>query len=403
MREYERLLAEAQIITPTTYTAGLPVWRERGLVAARLLIDRYTQEVSEHLGKPLLVEHPFTLPAAPYRAIFEEYQNIYRAEVPDIGQAVLRPDNMHANVDLLRRTAGPGPVIATGGLLRSMRRGASPLFRDRYMWPAVQLNQLVPPSDSRSVLDVHQSVLERTFRAAGLPVVSVQTDALSSYGRTCYLTVSCLPDGRPTVLSTSYIMSDRYRSALGGSDDVIDIGFTGKVIALIALHHWDSHGLQLPTSLAPTQVGVITDGEIPSIDAAYQQSGLRVSILRTRQRQRAERRLFRIGVPVLVGLHRDGGVRLTSRAPLKREQYRTAPAPHLLRDELAAYDDRLLSRAQRRFDRGLRDTALLRGMCRSCATSAPVFGWTIPDRLRECGDCGLPGREALVAPSGRFY
>jgi prolyl-tRNA synthetase len=317
---------------------------------------------------------------------------------------------MTASISMLRSRLQSGPIIATGGLLRVLLGPGTPLFRDRYMWPAVQVSHVVPRNQAANTLDAYQCAIEDVIRALGLPVVSVRTSQLPEYGKLCYLTVSVLPDGRPTILSTSYIMAERYRTALRVDDEVLDIGFTGKLIALAAMHHCDFRGIMLPSVIAGTQVGALLDdspGAREWLDAQLR-AGLRVEHAhpgpQPYRRIRAECRMHRRGTPLVVGLYRDRPhVGIVRRGPLERVRQLTAPPPEAIRTELAAYDRQLLVRSSKKFHNGLTQTGAIRGLCQACARTEPIFGWVAPRRETACAHCGRAGAEALVSPQGRFY
>jgi prolyl-tRNA synthetase len=405
------------MIAPSPYAKGIPVWREHGMASAGRLIELFVSTLRPFCD-PTVVEHSFLTPAAEYRAVFGDYANVYGIRDEAGGRhAVFRPDNMVQNVAWLEARREYGPLVAVGGLLRTLRGPAAPLFRDRYMWPAVQVTHLVARKRALETLDAYQHALEDCFTALGLPVVSVRTRALTSYGDPCYLAVSCLPDGRPTVLATSYVMAAQYRRgrALAEDLEILDIGFTGKVIALVAQHHWDTRGLRLPSAIAPVSLGVVLDG--PEESAAVRgwlvrqrAEGLRAALMpageRRYRRARAERRLHRRGTPLIVTC---GGGRepygIVRRAPLAWQQMPSLPAPEQIHAELAGYDQRLLENARSRFEEGLERSGMLTGLCPSCADDPknPVFGWVTPTSLRRCTHCGQPGKRALVSATGRFY
>lgn len=409
---YHRRLVDAELVLPDGYAKGIVAWRERGLAAVDLMIERFRTALA--VPADAVVEHDFLMPAGPYRAIFGDYSNMYGCTV-DGEEFLLRPDNMCASVGQIEKSGSAAPVVAVGGLLRTLSGGAQPLFRDRYIWPSVQVTDLVGGARVDSALVRHQAALTTLFEAVALPTVSVRTSLLGGYGKRCLLAVSCLPDGRPTVLSTTYVMAEGYREAFGVDQEVIDVGFTGKVLALAAMHHWDRRGLALPSTVAPVQVGVLA-GEQADHDALgrwrehLEAAGLRLELVPTAaaryRRSRAERRLHRLGVPLVVGVGLPGGgVRLTTRGPVRRIDLTALPEPDVILAELSNHDRRLRIRADACFDRGLEDTGLLLGVCQGCADSMspPVFGWCAPDRRAPCATCGEPGMVALVDDRGRFY
>ncbi|GLZ12643.1 hypothetical protein Acsp04_28780 [Actinomadura sp. NBRC 104425] len=406
---YLRVLEDAQLVLPGSYGRGIPVWQDAGLRLARRLVSAFESLLAQW-WTPRIVEHPFLMPAARYKSVFGEYTNVFEVLVPEAGgTCVLAPDNMAASVGWLREHGGEGPLVAVGGLLRELAGGAQPLFRDRHIWPAVQVTQLVPRDRALEELERHRSAITRLHELLCLPVVTVRTPGLASYGRTTYLTVSCLPDGRPTVTATLYVMSERYRDRLGVGAEVIDVGFTGKLLALVAMHHRDGSGLALPSVLADTQVGVLVDnddGRVERWRARQAEEGVRVRAVACGPehgaRRRAERRLRRHGVPLVLGV-RDEGLRIARRYPLQRADLPGFPEPAALRGELAAHDERLRRSAARRCTAGLRQGGVLAARCDGCAAAdgERVFGWVVPAARTPCDGCGAPGGEVLLGE--RFY
>jgi len=408
---YLQALAAAKMVTATPAARGIPVWRERGLVTAELLLSVFVERARQ-FWTPTVIEHPFLMPAPPYQRVFGGYTNTYTARVPGLdGTWVLHPDNLHVNTAHCGGTRQRHPIIATGGLLRDLRGGAVPLFRDRHIWPAVQANHLVDPPEGPAALELWRQAVEATIAAAGLPVVTVEPAAPSPYGSTCLLAVSCLPDGRPTVLATLYILSDTYRHALGTNAAVIDVGFTGKIVAVAAMHHRDQHGLVLPSVIAPIQVGVVSASATnraaaDELRGKLSASGVRLSVAevrdRTYARWRAEQRLHREAIPLVISVPMHVLVR---RVPMCREPIRGDAGTLLIAAELEAHDARLAARSARRFDRGLRQSGLLRVLCTGCAAAArpPLYGWTRPPSVGACTSCGKSGQQALLSEVSRIY
>lgn len=412
-RTYHRALVDAGLVSSGSYGRGIPVWRERGLQMAQHMVDMAVDQFRS-VGEPVVLEHSFLMPAAEYRRVFPDYSNAYgTTDARVVDECVFRPDNLVASVGWLQQSGHRGPLVAVGGLLRVLSGPAAPLFRDKHIWPSVQINQLVRRAESEATLDQYQAAIERVINGLGLPAVSIRTDALSHYGRVCYLAITCLPDGRPTVAATTFLMAERYRAALAVDQEVIDVGFTGKLLATAALHHRDLRGLALPSSVAPTQVGLIPGGQRRFDDRwldSLRSANLRVDVAdgcepRFR-RQRAEGRFFRQGTPLVVGVRdADSVVRVARRKPLNRHPRRGLPGPRTLVSDLADHDERIRRVANQRFHRGLRSSGRLRGACSRCidSTNLPVFGEVTPTRPRPCWLCRDAGEEVLVSEDGRFY
>ena len=413
---YIRGLEAAEFIMGSPAIKGTPLWRGRGIEAVRLLVGTFVELVRAR--HPVsVVEHGFLASQADNRRVFGDYANVYELlDVPGNPDALFRSDNIVSSLAQLDREQAAGPLIAVGPVLRHFPGRTAPLFRDRMVWPVVELNQLAAGDSAGEVLDFYRSVIEEMLRNIGIPSVTVCTDELAGYGKLTYLVVTALPNRRPTVLATLYVLSDGLRKALGQQQDIVDIGFTGKVLATAAMVHNDSRGLMLSSAVAPVQLGV-TAGPDTDLSArqdwfqALDHAGIRHDVVRASassgSRARAERAWHRKGVPLVVGLDRSpGSVVLCSRLPRERAQLSGLPDPDTVRAHLDAHDARLYSSALRLLTTTTDQNGHLRTLCGPCAAGLgpAVFGYVVPVVTGPCEQCGgEPGRKQFISEEGRFY
>jgi hypothetical protein len=414
---YVQALQAAEFIMGPPVIKGVPLWRGRGIDAVRLLVEAFADLVRER--HPVgVVEHSFLASQADNRRVFGDYTNdVYElVDVPDNPDALFRSDNIVSSLAQLDRERSDGPLVAVGTVMRHFPGRTPPLFRDRQVWPVVELNQLVPEHSAVAALDHYRTVVERLLWSLAVPSVTVCTDELAGYGKTTYLVVTALPNRRPTVLATLYVLSDELRRALGQDQDVIDVGFTGKVLATAAMVHTDARGLMLASAIAPVQLGITaaeeTDlsrcaGWLDALRAAGIRYELRRSAPGTRSRARAERAWHRTGVPLVVGLDRSpGSVVLCSRLPRQRTELSALPDPATVREHLRAHDDRLRASAQRLMTDTAERGGHVRTLCDRCAGAlgSSVFGHLVPETRGPCETCAdEAGRGLFISAEGRFY
>ncbi|MEU3031249.1 hypothetical protein ACPCBC_32695 [Streptomyces incarnatus] len=411
---YERALERAEFIMGAPRSKGIVVWARPGMQAVKLLVEHF-RELTAMRFAPRVVEHGFLMRTDQYRGVFGDYANVHGLSDSLGGEDyLLRPDNLVNTVGGLQDADAAGPAIAVGGLLRDSPGKTPPLFRDRYIWPAVQLNQRVAEDSAEEVLDFYRYVVEELLSALALPVVTVRTGSIADYGRLTYLAISVLPNGQPTVLATLYVLSSRLKEALGDPLDIIDIGFTGKLIALCAMFHTDGRGLALPSALAPLQVGVTvsdtTDqAELATWLADLKGAGVRCEVSRPcstlRDRHRWEQRWHRQGAPLAIGLDRHpGSVICAGRLPLRRRELPRLPTADEIRALLADHDKRLAFSTGRLFEKGLSNGGHLRTACPPCAADLPVFGEVVPVQRGLCEFCrSAEGTSLFISDEGRFY
>jgi hypothetical protein len=413
---YVRALEAAEFIMGPPAIKGIPLWRRGGILAVRLLAERFLALIARQ-ESPASVEHDFLASSKANRRIFGQYAaNVYEiADLPGNPGMQFRSDNIVSTVAQLQHDRQDAPVVAIGSVIRNAPGKTLPLFRDRSVWPVIELNQLADSERAPALLDFYAKVLEELLWWCAIPSITVQTPALASYGKTTYLVVAVLPNKQPTVLATLYILSDELRLALGERRDVIDVGFTGKLLATAAMTHMDARGLVLPAAIAPTQVGVTLSADSDAARygpwlEALRRAGLRCATTRaTRSDKRAsaERAWHRKGVPLVIGLDRTpGSVTVCSRTPLERTSLPELPGAQRISDLLDAGDARLAATARRVFDSALVDGGHLRSMCQPCTEAAglAVFGAVIPQTPVLCERCGQAGgRRWFISDEGRFY
>jgi hypothetical protein len=410
---YRRALVEAGYLADTPYGKGVQAWRSAGLRSAKLLAHAFGEQVQDRFDATFLT-HPTFSHEAEYRALFSGHDN-FVALALDGRRVLVRPDFLLPNLRHVLARGSDQPVIAFGGLLRATHGRMPPAFKDRYIWPAVQLNQAVPRGDGPEVLRVYAGVLAALLRRLCLPGVVVRSAPAPDYSAETYLAVSCLPDGSLTVLSTLYTLEERFRRFLGTDRDLVDIGITGKVLAVAAMHHRDARGLRSPSALAPVQALAIPCGPasvspLESWAAELGAQGLRAEVAPAAGRSatwRTERRGRRRGIPVLLShdAERPDPVVLGLRTSEARADEPRLPDAERVRSLLALHDERLRERAARRWDGLVARGGALMHLCAGCASRHPaqVLGEVHPLDWTTCR-CGAPRASLrLLTDRPRIY
>jgi hypothetical protein len=414
---YLRALERAEMVAAAPRIKGVPIWRSAGIESVRLVVRRFLDLVRTH-EVPAVFEHGGVVSAAANRAVFGDRQNVYELlDLPDRPDVALRSDNMSSTVPWLAAGDRSEPAVSVGGVARTASGSTPPLFRDRSVWPVVELNQLSTPEQAPVLLRRHAATLETLLDELAIPALTVETPELADYGRLSYLTVTALPERRPTVLATLYVIAAALRDELGASGDVLDVGFTGKVMAVMAMLHLDRHGLLTPSAAASIQVGIVLDAADPDGVAAgtdlqerLRSAGVRAACSTATSAagaRRAQLAWLRRGAPVVVGPGTEpGAVTVWSRLPTKRVAMTTPVDVEDLRDMLARSDARLRTRAEHVFDTTMAEGGHLRFLCARCveADAFPVFGTIVPQRFGDCAHCG-ESRATLrfLSEEGRFY
>lgn len=410
VRRHVHLMDRAGLIIGTPSIRGLTLWRGRGLRTLRRMLGKYQALVQDLPIKHLPPPSPLA-PRQPYEQVFGDYANTYT--LTDDPHRMLRADNIVPNVGAAQKDAGPtSGRLSVSGLFRRFAGPVSPVFREVYIWPCTQIDQVVPEDRIPSTLSQHLEVLQEFFGWLGLETIAVRVDDFDHYGRESLLIVTALPGGSPTILATVYVLADHLHERLGLPDDhaAIDVGMTAKPLAVSVLVHDDERGLALASGPTDIQVLLMT-GEHDDVSCWLDEmatAGIRVVLRRTgpnrTRRDRVERQAHAAGIPVVVGLGRDGfpdGARIATRHPLRRQSLAGLPGTADMQALLNANDARLRARSAGLMQRLTRQSEI--ALCESCSEKKGFVGELTPRRPAPCSLCAGPGRRVLKVESGRFY
>jgi hypothetical protein len=396
---HTRTLERAEIIAPAGPGKGLPLLLPWGLAVLRTIVDRFAQAFARLY--PLRFRAPSLLREAEGYdrevAPFGGFEGVYRIDGAS-GAHVVRPDAAVDNLSVARDAVREGWDGAVLALYEGFRRvsGATPaLFRDRRIWPFVQLSRLAPISRCREEAEAILGALASFFSDMRLPVEWVAHGPWKSYARQRYEAVIVLPDGTPTVAAMFYVVGDAYRAAAGIDErwQAFDIGISEKIAALFALLSPPERGLALPSLASPVRVVIATPGaESQAAAAAQGFDALLVDADDSEWPQRWRNR----GVPVLVERR---GTRQRVCTPLSG--WRRWPEGTSLAAVLEEYDRQLaelFARPARRFA-----STWFRAYCKSCLPRQGIRASAIPETTHACSSCGAPGARYLIHPGSQFY
>jgi hypothetical protein len=324
------------------------------------------------------------------------FGNVFRLELGG-RRLVLRPD---AAVDGLRqaRAAGQGSRVGSAFCAytahRDLRGSCTPLWRDRAIWPVMQLDVVASDGASGVVHGAIVSGLNRYFTLLGLPTRTVDMGSWKEYARRRLDWVLATDRSAPTVLAMAYTVGDHYRSIVGISDDseAFDVGLTAKPLATIVQLVNDGERLVLPRAIAPVEAVVAgPDPDVlpqfsPEVRVAYVDSAAKNWPLQWERR----------GVPVLLQFDRAGWAQQRIG---NRPWDSWDPASSLdAQVDVACGPDLPIASARPRGDE-----ARFEALCDSCALGYVLHAPVTPQRDEPCQRCGGDGRLRLMAGIEQIY
>lgn len=404
-RLYGRRLVESEMIAPTGYGKGLPVYLPWGLRIASRMAEVFQEELCASdalIRRPemLIQENEFDLEVADLGS----YDSVYRIQVEGRPR-IVRPDAAVENLATLGNKVGAVLSVYQG--FRRVRGATPPLFRDRCIQPFIQLNRIVSRDDAPQWTRRIVSGLTRFFERLCLPVRVARVGRWKNYAADLFDVVLTLPGGRPTILAMAYVVGDPYRRAAGIGPDMVafDVGITEKTLGALVLCRPQNEAMALPSSVSPVSVVVgaakceATDGGVAPRLAHDLRGGGSTSLLVVDVHSRHWWKAWaRRGVPVIIEARGEGRT---------RRKLAGGPWERLRRgtdlESLLAEADR---KVRRDFDRTTgagASTDAFRFLCEHCMPPSGLRGTVVPEESGACASCGLSGLLRFCVQAEQIY
>lgn len=383
LQDTTNVLVSAEVLSTQSIAAGYPLWLPFGSRVAERLDTVYLEELARRTDY-LELEPPLLVSEEEYGSAISgsfDYKNMYALEFPG-GNMLVRPDNLFAAARTLAASPSHLPVVMQGSLYRSETGSLRPLVRDQHIWRTTQVVHWLGEANAEAAFAQHLEVLWSFLSRLALPTVYVESPPLRSHSQRRLLSFSCSDASELTLTSTLYLLAQPLVRKLGLAGNLIDFGFTAKLLALSSAVHSDRTGLVLPSALAP-EVAIVgckaaSDREAAERIATELRPVLgRVSVIESSW-HRTLRTHRRRGTPLLVLADADSGHQF-----IQRVDDSSIPLPHDL--------GRAAREAVERHDRILAERAL--EVMRHAVTerlevqiqSAPEEGWHLLGALRSSG------------------
>lgn len=258
LRNVRDILVRADVLSTTPIASGYPYWLPFGTRVAERIDALYSEELKRRIDfvemePPLLVDRQSYVDAV---SASYDYQNMLWWQPPDAPAVLVRPDNLFAATQALAKTPCHLPVVMQGSLYRSETGNLWPLVRDRHMWRTTQVVHWLDGADATEAYLLHTRVFGRLMRRLGIPTIFVDCPPLREHSERRMLTFTPTAVDELTLTSTGYLLSPSLVERLGLSGQLLDFGFTAKLLAVAVALTSDEVGLVLPTDLAPDVVVV---------------------------------------------------------------------------------------------------------------------------------------------------
>lgn len=226
-------LEESGILFPGGYGKGLPVYSSVGLGVINQFIDTFRNELKRSNIKDVLELKHKTL--IEKNAFINAYKGIndYTDEIVEYNGHLILSDILIESVAKLNNTHGSkgGSVLSVSSVFRDKNDKLIPLFKDKNIFPVVQIDQIIQEEDFYDNIDELKRIFKNFFRKIGIKVAFLEAKEVPKYAdyELYFITHH---NGKLTKLGMVYALSKQFKRNLKIDErfNFFDSGFSGKAL-----------------------------------------------------------------------------------------------------------------------------------------------------------------------------
>ncbi len=411
---YIKKLEDAQIINEKGYGKGIPIWYKNGIDLVNNIFQVFKECLQSEINDFYILDFGNIIHKSVYDQVYGDinnYDSIYTFK-DNNSDYLIKSDAMPLNISYLLETTEKRPVLTLTSVARNETGSTKALFRDRNIWPVIQLNHVIKENEINGFFDKLTQVYRDFFRKLCLPTLFVDAGELHNYASSQRYFVTALDNLNFTKSGMIFQLSENFKENFNTNFELIDSGFSEKVIALMAILHSDQNGLILPTSVAPSQVIIASALDnnmllIEQVEKLLNSQSIRCSVKREENNiKKIKRQWEKEGAPLLIILD-EHEITLYMRTSRKKTVL-TIEDLNDLSPFLLTHDKALYSKANKfleLIEHGHSTEDRITFICKDCKSgNNQFFGHIYPYKYGECDVCKInKGVKSILSTRGRFY
>ena len=411
---YIKKLEDARIINEKGYGKGLPIWYQEGIILVNNIFNLFKECLKAEINDFYILDFDNIIEKSVYDNVYGDinsYDSIYTFKENN-RDYLIKSDAMPLNISYLLEATEKKPALTLTSVARNETGSTKALFRDRNIWPVIQLNNVIKDQEINSFLEKLTKVYQNFFEKLCLPTLFVDAGELHNYATSQRYFLTALDNLDFTKSGMIFQLSKNFKENFNTNYEIIDSGFSEKVIALMAILHSDQYGLRIPSTVAPKQItiaSVIEDNELlmAQVQKKLDNQSLRYNINKDNNNiKKIKKQWEKEGTPLLVVLE-EHEIVLYMRSSRKKTVL-TLETLCNLSSFLVAHDKALFSKANKYLELieiGESPNDQLTFICNECKdNNYNFFGYIYPSKEGLCNICNKnKGVKSVLSTRGRFY
>ena len=223
-------LEEIDFLIADGYGSGFPLYLKKGKVIINKFISLFTQtmENSNFEYKQLKVSQLIFL--KDFQKLYNGI-NDYTGEVIDFEDKIISSDPLSQTLNYARQ--GYVNILSVSSIYREKSKGLIPLFKDRYIFPVIQIDQRIEPINYLHNIEQLKKIYRSFYKKIGLYFLFLEGFEVRKYADKELYFLGHL-DNEFTKLGMIYKLSKNFNAnyQITNSDILLNSGLSGKTLFL---------------------------------------------------------------------------------------------------------------------------------------------------------------------------
>lgn len=231
--EIKKYLEQSKFLISDGYGPGIPIFLSKGIH----VVDFFNQLFTCALLESNINYKKFNCQQLISKTDFENlysHINDYSGEVLSFGDNMLMSDPLAQTLKEIKKnieTNGEVNLLTISSIFRNKSRGLIPLFKDRNIFPVVQLDQGINDYDFENNLTSLKKLYYNFYESIGIKILFLEAKEVPEYAEYELYFLSSL-DNNFTKLGMIYKLSKKFNLNYGITSQVslVNSGFSGKTL-----------------------------------------------------------------------------------------------------------------------------------------------------------------------------
>lgn len=261
--EIKKYLEQSKFLISDGYGPGIPIFLSKGI----RVVDFFNQLFTCALLESNINYKKFNCQQLISKTDFENlysHINDYSGEVLSFGDNMLMSDPLAQTLKEIKKnieTNGEVNLLTISSIFRNKSRGLIPLFKDRNIFPVVQLDQGINDYDFENNLTSLKKLYYNFYESIGIKILFLEAKEVPEYAEYELYFLSSL-DNNFTKLGMIYKLSKKFNLNYGITSQVslVNSGFSGKTLFMSIKNFSEAYNKNcLPPYLIASKILLVFD------------------------------------------------------------------------------------------------------------------------------------------------